>query len=134
MFHGFGKLKPVPMPEQIRDTLSRVYPYPCHALSVLTCITQDTGDYRKSVGDITNDAGEYRKGIGDITQDTGDYRKGMGDITQDAGDYRKRSPRTQVTTERVWVTPPSMQVTAQLCNSVTHATLCDFCDSLRSSA
>ena len=30
---GFGKLKPVPVPVHTRDTLSQVYPYPCHALN-----------------------------------------------------------------------------------------------------
>ena len=29
---GFGKLKPIPTPVHTHDTLSRVYPYPCHAL------------------------------------------------------------------------------------------------------
>jgi hypothetical protein len=29
---GFGKLKPLPVPVHTHDTLSRVYPYPCHAL------------------------------------------------------------------------------------------------------
>ena len=29
---GFGKLKPIPVPMHTRDTLSRVYLYPCHAL------------------------------------------------------------------------------------------------------
>src|ERR1700733_4840248 len=32
VLHGFGKLKPVPVPMHTCDTLSRVYPYPCHAL------------------------------------------------------------------------------------------------------
>jgi hypothetical protein len=30
---GFGKLKPVPVPVHTGSTLSRVYPYLCHALS-----------------------------------------------------------------------------------------------------
>ena len=36
---GFGKLKPIPAPMHIRDTLSWVYPYPCHALIIIvpTC-------------------------------------------------------------------------------------------------
>jgi hypothetical protein len=33
VLHGFGKLKPVPVPRQTRDTLSQVYPYLCHALA-----------------------------------------------------------------------------------------------------
>src|SRR3984885_9069673 len=33
VLHGFSKLKPVPVPMHTRDTLSRVYPYPCHALT-----------------------------------------------------------------------------------------------------
>src|ERR1700733_11346831 len=35
VLHGFGKLKPVPVPVHTRDTLSRVYLYPCHALHVI---------------------------------------------------------------------------------------------------
>ena len=34
VLHGYGKLKPIPIPEQTRDTLSWVYPYPCHALPI----------------------------------------------------------------------------------------------------
>jgi hypothetical protein len=30
---GFSKLKPVPIPRHTHDTLSWVYPYPCHALT-----------------------------------------------------------------------------------------------------
>jgi hypothetical protein len=36
VLHGYGKVKPVPVPEQTRDTLSRVYPYLCHTLSVVS--------------------------------------------------------------------------------------------------
>ena len=32
---GFGKLKPIPAPMHTCDTLSQVYPYPCHALTTV---------------------------------------------------------------------------------------------------
>ena len=35
VLHGYGKLKPIPVPEQTRDTLSQVYLYLCHALAVI---------------------------------------------------------------------------------------------------
>ena len=34
VLHGFGKLKPIPVPVHTISILSQVYPYPCHALPV----------------------------------------------------------------------------------------------------
>ena len=41
VLHGYGKLKPIPVPEQTRDTLSWVYPYPCHALGVIQSMIEE---------------------------------------------------------------------------------------------
>ena len=35
VLHRYGKLKPIPVPEQTHDTLSQVYLYLCHALPTL---------------------------------------------------------------------------------------------------
>src|ERR1700733_13339943 len=62
VLHGFGKLKPVPVPVHTRDTLSRVYPYPCHALATPSTTVYEETSIRYNNNDITegslsNDAG-----------------------------------------------------------------------------
>ena len=49
MLHGFGKLKPAPVPVHTRDTLSRVYPYPCHALHIIISSESQLEDFVRSV-------------------------------------------------------------------------------------